>query len=84
MRWCIGLLLAGCGGGIEPTPDCDAFVACVRAHDEATGLATDLVRFEPGGACWDNGEVATLCDDGCRNGLAWARTAWDPAPEACR
>lgn len=84
MRGWIFLGCVACGGGIEPTPDCETYVACVRAHDAALGIETDLDRFESGGACWDNGEIATLCDDGCRNGLDWLRTAWDPAPEACR
>lgn len=83
MAW-IWLLLAACGGEVEPSASCVSYVACVRAHDADLGITTDLARFEPGGACWDGASIATLCDQSCTNGLDWLKTAWEPAPEACR
>lgn len=79
----IALLVGACGAPIEPTPDCDAFVACTTARDVQLGITTDVVRFQPGGACWGNPEIADLCDRGCRSGMAWLRDAGTDLPSEC-
>lgn len=79
----LALLIAACDEPLEPTPDCQAFVACTEARDAQGGITTDVVRFAPGGACWDNPEIAALCDRGCRSGMSWLRDAVDDLPSGC-
>lgn len=80
---CFVLLTGACGAPIEPTPDCAQFVACTTARDAQLGITTDLVRFQPGGACWGNPEIAALCDRGCTSGMAWLRDAIADLPTEC-
>jgi len=55
----VGALLAGCGR-VAQAPECAAYVECVKARDVRQQTATDVVRFEPAGACYpaDTAEAA--------------------------
>lgn len=81
------LLLAAasfaCAQPLEPTPACVSYVACEQARDAQLGINTDMVRFQPGGACWDNPEISELCDRGCASGITWLRAAEPSLPAAC-
>lgn len=81
------LLLAAasfaCAPPLEPTPACVSYVACQQARDAQLGITTDMVRFQPGGACWDNPEISELCDRGCGSGITWLRAAEPSLPAAC-
>jgi hypothetical protein len=75
----------GCASGpVAQRESCEAYVACVQARDAEIGITTDATRFEPGGACWGNPEIADLCDRACANGLDWLRGAVASLPEECR
>jgi len=76
------LLLVGCAD-VEPTDACIEYVSCIQAQDEVNGLQTDLVRFEAGGACWTNPDIAALCDRGCVNGMDWLQEAGENLPQEC-
>jgi hypothetical protein len=78
-----GAAVVGCGDAVAPAPVCAAYVACVRAGDAARGAATDVARFEEGGACWSGEVGAGRCAEACARGLARLR-AQEPAtcPEA--
>jgi hypothetical protein len=77
-------LFVACGEAVEPTAACQAWTSCVAARDAVAGIETDVVRFAPGGACWDNPEIAELCDRGCVSGLDWLRETEPGAPAACQ
>ena len=76
------LLLLACAE-VAQTPACASFVACVAARDAEQGATTDVLRFEPSGACWGSPAGADLCDRSCENGLAWLRDTEPNPPEAC-
>ena len=68
------LLMAGplpsCwGGAVSQAPSCEAYVACVQAMDAAASLVTNLDRFAAGGVCWDNSDIAELCETACTRAL---------------
>lgn len=84
MRFAPLLLLVACGGEVEPTPECVAYVQCLQARDVARGRSTDMERFEAGGACWGSHEAAEFCSGGCERGLVWLREAEAGAlPQEC-
>lgn len=76
--------LAGCTLPVAPRPACGAYVDCVRALDASEGVATDVERYLPEGACWGGDELADLCERSCENGLTWLRTHAADLPAACR
>ena len=76
------LVFAGCAE-VGPSDACVDYVACIRAQDDASGLVTDVARFEEGGACWGNPDGAGLCDRACDNGLEWMREEVADLPEEC-
>ena len=64
------LALGGCTATpVEQTAPCAHYVSCILATDAAHGEATNLTRFEPRGACWDNADIAELCTTGCARAL---------------
>jgi len=79
-----GLALSGClGNPVPQDPVCAAYVACIRAQDAASGLTTDLRRFEAEGDCWANKEIAHLCSSGCARGLEHLRAHVALLPAEC-
>lgn len=69
--------------GVEQAGACERYVACIRALDATLDRATDLDRFDVGGACWGSEEGALLCERACNRGLEWqARQA--AAPGECQ
>lgn len=81
MRWLV-LLLIGCAQ-VEQSASCATYVSCVQAQDAIKGIETDVVRFEPGGACWINPDAGALCDRGCTNGMLWIQETGSDLPEEC-
>lgn len=77
------LIQLGCAEPLSPTPACVSYVSCLEARDATLGIQTDAVRFDVGGDCWGNDEIAALCDRACDNGLAWMRAQIDDLPGAC-
>ena len=60
------LVLAGCWGNpVGQSPECAAWVSCIRALDADAGQTTDLERFEEGGFCWNNPTLAKGCTTAC-------------------
>jgi hypothetical protein len=65
-----GALFAGCWGSpVGQAPECQAWVACVRARDADAGETTDLGRFDDGGFCWNNPTLGEGCTTACRRAL---------------
>jgi hypothetical protein len=77
----------GCGGEgegpVEMTPDCQAWVACTEARNEARGITSNLDRYQEGGACWANAEIGHLCATSCTRGLEYLRDRFTDLPEVC-
>lgn len=72
IRTFIGISLMAALGACsqEPTPECQAYVACQQAYDEATGAApVDVTQYQPDGACWDSADNAARCTADCQAGL---------------
>lgn len=78
--------LSACWGGAVPqAPVCAAWVACTRAVDARDGLPrANLERFEAGGFCWNNSELAEGCTTACTRGLERVRVRDAAAPGECR
>lgn len=65
------LWLAGCWGSpVSQDPQCQTYVACIRALDADAGLTTNLDRFLEGGVCWNNPLLAQGCTTACSRALA--------------
>jgi hypothetical protein len=81
--WLIALLLtSGCfGGAVDQTAECAQYVRCIEAADALAGQTTNLDRYEIGGSCWGNSEIAELCTTSCTRALA---RIWElvPSPPA--
>lgn len=88
MRW-LALLplfaLASCFGSPVPQAvECDAWVRCQRAVDARAGLpVANLERFEAGGFCWNNAELARGCTTACERALERLRARATPLPGEC-
>lgn len=65
------LVLCGCWGNpVSQSPECAAWVGCIRALDADAGQTTDLERFVEGGFCWNNPTLAQGCTTACARALA--------------
>jgi len=65
------LFLSGCWGSpVGQAPECQAWVACIRALDADAGQTTDLERFVEGGVCWNNPTLAEGCTTACQRALS--------------
>lgn len=81
----VTMVLAGCWGPpVAQAPECRAWVACVRAQDEARGETTDLERFVEGGFCWNNSTLAEGCTTACGRALERVRAREPGAPPECQ
>lgn len=74
MRWELGsavaVLLCGCWGNpVGQAPECQTYVACIRALDADAGETTDLERYLEGGFCWNNPTLAGGCITACSRAL---------------
>ena len=76
-------VLASCGGEVEQSAACAAWVRCIDARDAQLGVSTDNLRFEVGGTCWTSAEQGEHCTPACERGLAWMRQAYADLPEEC-
>lgn len=74
----------GCSSHVQQSEDCQALVACARAKDRIAGMTTDVSRYEAEGACWENEEIAELCERSCTRGMAFIRSREPSAPSECR
>lgn len=90
-RWWMATSAAlGLLGGCEPekleqSAACAQYVACVAALDTSSGTETNLLRFEPEGACWGFSQAGfDLCDRACTDGLAFVQERYTAPPEECR
>lgn len=71
MRWDALLLgsfvalLVGCGG--EQAEECERYVACQEAYDEAFGIRppTPTADYDEGGVCWRAPATAEACVRSC-------------------
>jgi hypothetical protein len=78
------VLLSGCWGSpVGQAPQCQAWVACIRALDVDAGEETDLERFVEGGFCWNNPELAKGCTTACGRALTRMREREAALPGAC-
>jgi len=78
------LLASGCfGGAVDQTAACAQYVRCIDAVDTLAGQTTNLDRYEPGGACWGNSEIAELCTTSCARALARIQELAPPPPTEC-
>ena len=75
-------LSAACDG-VEQAGACERYVACIQAVDANLGRATDVDRFDAGGACWGSEEGALLCERACNRGLEW-QGRQPTAPAECQ
>lgn len=86
MRWVIVLpFVAACfGSPVSQAVECDAWVRCQRAVDAKAGLpAANLARFEAGGFCWNNGELARGCTTACERAMERLKTRSAQLPAEC-
>lgn len=77
----LGLQASACGRAAQD-PACAAYVECVKARDTVLQTTTDVVRFEPAGACWNNDDLAEGCKKACAKGLSWLGSL-SGAPKEC-
>lgn len=78
-------LLVSCWGpAVDQSPACATWVACTRALDARDGLPrANLDRYEVGGFCWNNGELAEGCTTSCERALERIRARDEGAPGEC-
>jgi len=78
------LLTSGCfGGAVDQTTECTQYVRCIEAVDTLAGQTSNLDRYEIGGACWGNSEIADLCTTSCTRALARIHELVPAPPTEC-
>ena len=68
---------------MSQAPQCQAYVACIRALDADAGETTDLDRFLEGGFCWNNPTLGEGCTTACARALARMQARETSLPGAC-
>jgi len=85
LSWLTAVLLtAGCfGGAVDQAAECAQYVRCIEAVDALAGQTTNLDRYEIGGACWGNSEIADLCTTSCTRALERIHELVPTLPTEC-
>jgi beta-carotene 3-hydroxylase len=69
-------LMLGCGGRVPQAAACERFVQCIGKLDAQRGTATNVVRYQPEGGCWNSALAAELCTPSCERGIEVLESAY--------